>query len=196
VLIWINGPNGVGKTQVAFALRRRLPDSVVCDPEHLGFGLRRMLPEKLRLDFRDLPVWRSGVSHLLGIALAEGDGPVIAPMTVLDPAVLTELIAPLRAAGHDVHHVALLASRATLLRRIHTRGETSRSFAGRQIDSSLKILRMPEFARHLHTDGMSIGDVAENIASHAGLMPEPDSDGPVRRGVRRLGVQLRHIRFE
>ena len=52
MLIWINGPFGGGKTVTAYELRRRLPGSVVCDPEHVGFGLRRMLPPPLRGDFR------------------------------------------------------------------------------------------------------------------------------------------------
>jgi 2-phosphoglycerate kinase len=32
MLLWINGPSGVGKTATAFELNRRLPGSVVCDP--------------------------------------------------------------------------------------------------------------------------------------------------------------------
>jgi hypothetical protein len=54
VLVWINGPFGGGKTATAFELRRRLPGSVVCDPEHVGFGLHRMLPPALRANFQDL----------------------------------------------------------------------------------------------------------------------------------------------
>jgi hypothetical protein len=44
MLLWINGPFGGGKTQTAFELHRRLPGSVVCDPELAGFGLHRMMP--------------------------------------------------------------------------------------------------------------------------------------------------------
>lgn len=63
VIIWLNGPFGGGKTQTAYALHRRLPGSVVCDPEHAGFGLHRMTPPALRGDFQDLPAWRRGVSR-------------------------------------------------------------------------------------------------------------------------------------
>jgi hypothetical protein len=48
MLLWINGPFGGGKTATAYELNRRLPGSVVCDPEHVGFGMRRMLPAALR----------------------------------------------------------------------------------------------------------------------------------------------------
>jgi hypothetical protein len=46
--LWINGPFGGGKTQTAHEIQRRLDGSVICDPEHLGFGLHRMMPARLR----------------------------------------------------------------------------------------------------------------------------------------------------
>ncbi len=196
VLIWLNGPNGVGKTQVAFDLHRRLPGSFVCDPEHLVTGLRRMLPEmKLRTDPHGVPLWRYGVRDVLGAALPATAGAVITPMTVFDPDGLAEIIGPLRAAGHAVHHVTLLASRDVLLRRRRSRLETTRGSAARQLDRVLDAFQAPEFARHLSTDGMPIGAVADDIACHAGLTLEPDVNGLVKRRVRRIGVQLRHVRF-
>lgn len=85
MLLWINGPFGGGKTQTAHEIQRRLPGSVVCDPEHAGFGLRRMLPPELRGDFQDLRSWRQGVVEVLDLALSKQDGVVIAPMTVTNP---------------------------------------------------------------------------------------------------------------
>src|SRR5580658_241312 len=80
MLLWINGPTGVGKTATAFELNRRLPGSVVCDPEHVGFGMRRMLPTSLRRSFfQDIPAWRHSVRELLRLTLAEHNGPVIVP---------------------------------------------------------------------------------------------------------------------
>ena len=38
MLLWINGPFGGGKTATAHELNRRLPDSVVCDPEHVDIS--------------------------------------------------------------------------------------------------------------------------------------------------------------
>lgn len=62
-------PVRVGKTQTAYEIRRRLPGSVVCDPEHIGFGLHRTLPPSLRGDFQDLAAWRQGVYEVLDLAL-------------------------------------------------------------------------------------------------------------------------------
>ena len=71
MLLWINGPFGGGKTHTAHEIHRRLAGSVVCDPEHLGIGLRRMTPRPLRGNYQDIPAWRQGTRPdplLLGIA--------------------------------------------------------------------------------------------------------------------------------
>lgn len=86
MLIWVNGPFGGGKTQAAYELRRRLPDSVVCDPELVGFSLQRMTPPALRPDFQEFRAWRSGVLEVLDWTLGGQAGPVIAPMTLVEPA--------------------------------------------------------------------------------------------------------------
>jgi len=41
MVILINGAFGIGKTTVARALSRRIPGSVICDPELIGFVLQR-----------------------------------------------------------------------------------------------------------------------------------------------------------
>jgi hypothetical protein len=122
VLVWLNGPFGGGKTTTAFELQRRVPGSIVCDPEHLGYGLHRMLPRALRTDFQDLQAWRSGVREVLDLAARNHDGPVIVPMTLIDSRYFTQIIGGLRDDGHDVRHFALLAERATVLRRLSRRG--------------------------------------------------------------------------
>ncbi|MCL9759111.1 AAA family ATPase [Frankia sp. AiPa1] len=195
-LIWINGPNAVGKTQVAYNLHRRLPGSFVSDPEHIGFAMRRMLPKARRIDFRQIPSWRRVVGDMVTLALQGGEDPVIAPMTVLDPELLADLTAAATAAGHRVHHVTLLATHATMTGRIHRRGETSRSYSGRHLGRSLHVLQGPEFSRHIHTDALSISAVADDIAAHAGIGLAPESTRPLARGARALAVQLRHIRWE
>jgi hypothetical protein len=194
-LIWINGPNAVGKTQAAYNLHRRLPGSFISDPEHLGFAMRRMLPKARRTDFREIPQWRHGVGEMLHRALQGAENPVITPMTILDPDLLADLTAPARAAGHQVDHVTLLADRATMIRRIHRRAETSRSFSGRSLGNALDVLRSPAFTRHLDTTALSISEVADDIARHSGFTLNPDTSGRLARQGRQLAVQLRHIRL-
>lgn len=100
MLLWINGPFGGGKTATAFELSRRLPGSVVCDPEFVGFGMRRVLPPVLRADFQDLPPWRQSMRYLLAHTLRRRPGPVIVPMTLVNAAYFDEIIGGLRRWRH------------------------------------------------------------------------------------------------
>lgn len=198
VLVWINGPFGGGKTATAFELQRRLPGSVVCDPEHLGFGLRRMLPPALRTNFQELRSWRSGVHEVLDLAGRNHSGPVIVPMTLIDSGYFAEIVGRLREDGHDVRHFALLAERATVLRRLSRRrfGLKPERWAVDNLDECLARLHEPQFAHHIHTDQQTVPQVADTIARIAALPITPDTDGPLRASVRRYATTFRHIRFD
>ncbi|MCT2584793.1 AAA family ATPase [Actinophytocola gossypii] len=208
MLLWLNGPFGGGKTQTAFELRRRLPGSVVCDPEQVGFGLHRTMPRTLRGDFQDLAAWRQGVVEVLDLVLRRHDGPVIAPMTLVEPRYFAEVVGRLRDLGHDVRHFALLASRETVLRRLRERGighalsvvagQVSlrrESFAVAKLDGCLDRLRGEEFAEHVWTDDLPVPRVAERVAASAGLPLAPNTDGPLRGRARRAWTGVRHIRI-
>ncbi|MBC9726705.1 AAA family ATPase [Streptomyces sp. TRM68367] len=210
MLLWINGPFGGGKTQTAHEIQRRLPRSVICDPEHAGFGLRRMLPPDLRGDFQDLGAWRQGVVEVLDLALTKHDGVVIAPMTVTDPGYFAETVGRLRELGHDVRHFTLLAERATVLKRLNERGLghllqyvagknaglRRESWAVQQLDHCLERLREPEFAEHLWTDHTTVPKTADRIATLAGLRLRSNTEGRLRTRLRQARVGIRHIRFD
>lgn len=200
MLVWINGPFGGGKTATAFELQRRLPGSVVCDPEHLGFGLRRMLPPALRTNFQDLRAWRSGVHEVLDLTARNCEGPVIVPMTLIDSRYFAQIVGRLRDDGHDVRHFALLAERATVLRRLNRRGFgyglRRERWAVDRLDQCLARLHEPEFAYQIHTDQQTVPQVADTIAQIAALSIIPDTDGRLRASLRRYATTFRHIRFD
>jgi hypothetical protein len=209
VLVWINGPFGGGKTQAAHELARRLPGSIICDPEQVGFGLHRALPRNLRADFQDLQAWRAGVVEVLELILAAQDDPVIVPMTLVEPEYFVQIVGRLRERGHDVRHFALLADRDTVLRRLRERGFgrpvqalagqaaalRRESFAVANLDRCLERLRTPEFAEHIWTDDLTVAQVADRIADSAGLRLLPNSDSVLRGRLRRAWVGVRHIRL-
>jgi hypothetical protein len=200
MLVWINGPFGGGKTAAAYELRRRLPGGVVCDPEHVGFGMRRMLPPTLRANFQDLPAWRYSVTDLLRLTLAAYAGPVIVPMTLVNRDYFQEIVGGLRGDGFDVHHFTLLAEEATVRRRLARRSlgtEVRRgSWTLNQLGDSLQRLRAPEFAQHIQTDQLTVSQVADTIARAAGLAISPSADGPLRASLRRYATTIRAIRFD
>lgn len=197
MLLWINGPFGGGKTHTAHEIRRRLAGSVVCDPEHLGIGLRRMTPRPLRGNFQDIPAWRQGTRQVLDLVLGRHDGDVIVPMTVIEPAYLDEILGPLRANGHQVRHYSLLATRATVLRRL--RGRTlplqRDAFAEAMLDQCLDRLGQDNFAEHVRTDELTIAQVADRIAASAGLALSSADSSFLRARARRTWVTIRHVRI-
>lgn len=210
MLLWINGPFGGGKTQTAYEIQRRLPGSVVCDPEHAGFGLRRMLPPELRGNFQDLKAWRQGVVEMLDLALTQHDGVVIAPMTVTDSGYFAETVGRLGELGHDVRHFTLLAQRETVMKRLRERGFGHllqyvggknaglgrETWAVRQLDHCLERLREPEFAEHLWTDESTVPKTADRIAVLAGLTLRPNNEGALRTRLRQIRIGVKHIRFD
>ncbi|MDF2822865.1 MAG: family ATPase [Mycobacterium sp.] len=202
VLLWINGAFGAGKTHTAHELHRRLPQSHVADPELIGFAMHKMLPAHARVDFQDLPGWRSAVVDTLRHAERMSTGPVIVPMTLVREDYFDEIVGALRR-DTEVRHYALIASPATLRKRLRSRLETvgSHVFGGdetwavRQIDRCVTALAAERFATHVPTDNRSLDEVVEAIAADAGLPLTAPRLSPWRSQVRRLTVAARHIRL-
>jgi hypothetical protein len=202
VLIWINGAFGAGKTHTAHELQRRLPKAHVADPELIGFAMHKMLPAHARNDFQDLPGWRSAVVTTLRDAERVSTGPVIVPMTLVHNDYFDEIVGALRA-DIEVRHYALIASPATLRKRLHSRLEAlgsrllggDETWAMRQIDRCVTALAHDRFATHVPTDDRSLDDVVEAIAADAGLTLTEPRLSPWRFQVRRLNVASRHIRL-
>jgi|SRR5579859_2239163 len=80
-----------------------------------------MLPAGLRSDFQDFAAWRQGVHEVLDLILRSADGPVIGPLTLVEPSYLAEVIGRLTSDGHDVRHLALLAEARVIERRLRER---------------------------------------------------------------------------
>lgn len=201
--MWINGAFGAGKTQTAFELHRRVAGSHVADPELIGFAIHKTLPAHERHDFQDRPQWRSAVVATLADAVAAADGPVIAPMTLVQRAYFDEIMTGLHGRGVDVRHVALTASPQTLHRRLRARtGYVVARVTGRdetwamqQIDRCVTALADDCFADHVPTDDRPIDDVVEDVAQRTGLTLGAPRLSPTRYQVRRLAVGVRHIRW-
>jgi AAA domain len=117
VIVWLNGPFGVGKTTVAAELVRRRPAARAYDPEKLGWVLNRTVGVFHPGDYQHLRLWRRGT--VTGATLrARRVDPLIVPMSVLRRGHVEELLGGLRRRGHEVRHVLLDASPDVLVERI------------------------------------------------------------------------------
>jgi AAA domain len=195
MIIWLNGAFGVGKTQTAFELHSRAPNSFVFDPEQLGFALRKVIPPSMQRDFQDYPVWREFTYQGLRYVAENFSGTIIVPMTIVEPIYYNQIIGMLSRDGFQVYHFTLLASRSTILRRLQRRGDGKNSWNTRQLDRCLKSLSDEKFAVHINTEDKAIEAVAEEIAHYAGLNLNPPTWHPMLRPLKRIIVRMSHVRF-
>jgi hypothetical protein len=163
MIIWLNGAFGAGKTKVARRIVALRPEAVLFDPEQIGFLLRRLLP--VAGDFQDLKLWRELTVRLLREAEAGANGLVIVPMTIANPSYFEELVGGLRAGGVALRHFTLVASPATLRRRLRWRLDwpSSRRWALARAEPYAAALAAPMFAEHVDTQGRNVAAIAADI---------------------------------
>jgi adenylylsulfate kinase-like enzyme len=119
VIIWINGGFGAGKTTLAEELHRRLPETVVCDPEDIGLMLRKWLGSDG--DFQHLPSWRELVVATALSLRRHHAKSLIVPMSLIRDAYRTEILGGLADAGEEVLHVFLEVDATVLRERLNAR---------------------------------------------------------------------------
>lgn len=120
MIVWINGSFGSGKTTLVRELSTRRPDALVVDPEDVGLLLGRIVPVATA-DFQDLALWRRQVAGLLIGLHEEYAGPILVPMTLLNPDYRVEVFDALRTAGVPVRHFCLRVPADVLVQRVDSR---------------------------------------------------------------------------
>lgn len=195
MIIWINGAFGSGKTQTAFELHRRLPNSFVYDPENVGFYIRKNIPNELsKGDFQNYTIWREFNFSMLKYISKEYNGIIIVPMTIVNSQYFNEIIESLRNDGIEVKHFMLRASKETLLKRLKSRGDGKNSWPAQQIDRCLEGLSNEIFKKHIDTDNLSIEQVVHEIALQSNINLLPDNRTKIRKLYDRVMIKLKHIR--
>src|SRR5690606_15132611 len=125
----------------------------------------------------------------------EYDGIIIVPMTIVNPQYFEEIVGRLRVDGIIVNHFVLWASKETLKKRLRSRGERKNSWGEQQIDRCLQGLSDDVFEKKIHTDDMTIEQVAETIAEVSGITLLPDNRSNLRKKIDRIKTQLQHFRL-
>ena len=169
MIVWVNGPFGVGKSTVAATLSDRWPEATVFDPEYLGFLLRTWHPPGAAVDdFQDLSVWRRLVVETASGLLRDFGRPLIVPMTLLRREYFDEIVGTLRDQGVDVRHFCLVAGRDEVVRRVRQRGGPT-EWTERKYDEYAISMGDARFAAHLDAEGLRADALAGTIAASIGL---------------------------
>ncbi len=167
-VIWLNGAFGVGKTTVARALAAELPGALLMDPEDIGRMLRRIVPAAVfTSDFQQIPSWRRLTVATIESLLRDHPGPLVVPMTVVDPVYFDETVGRLRQAGITVHHFTLAAGPKTIRRRLLWRVSVPWAtwWAWRRVQRCTGALRSSLFATHVDTENRSVPDIVATVIS-------------------------------
>lgn len=118
MIIWINGPFGVGKSTLATMLAPMIDSGMIMDPEVLGAYLHRFVPLSPTGDYQDLELWRSLTVHGITELRRIYDATVVVPMSLLNPNYIDSMLGALSTQGETLLHVFLDTSDTALIRRI------------------------------------------------------------------------------
>ena len=175
-VIWLNGAFGVGKTTVAELLVERIEGGTLIDPEVIGSMLRVLLPADWQTDdWQDLPLWRDLTREaILGLS-REGKGPLIVPMTVVQPDYFDAIVGELRRSDLAVRHFTLVASVDTVMARLAARADDN-GWARDRASRCVALLVDREFAEHVLADGRQPAEIADEIAARLST----DATAPLR----------------
>jgi len=167
VIVFINGPFGVGKSTTARILATILPRAAHYNPEHIGAGLRLTMGPLYRADdYQDLAAWRRLVP--VGARLYRlRHETVVMPMTVWRKDYLEELLASLQHVEPEVRRFQLTAPREDLERRVLRRSDAhgGHEWWWAHLESGLAMADDPDFGEAVDTGGRAPLQVASEIAA-------------------------------
>jgi broad-specificity NMP kinase len=177
VIIWINGGFGAGKTTLAEELHRRLPDSVVYDPEDVGLMLWKWMPPNG--DFQHLPSWRElVVATALSLRRHHAET-LIVRMSLIRDAYRAEILGGLADAGEEVLHVFLEVDADVLRERLNARvtdpkytewDQAARELGMTGVDEMVAAAaRQPAGTLLLRSDRLTPGELADEVLARADL---------------------------
>ena len=167
MIVLLNGAFGIGKTTVARELIRRLPGSLLFDPEIIGIPLQRAANiGALRVDdFQNLRAWRRLTVHGLRIARWKSQT-VIVPMAISNVSYLAELRDGVRSFDPAVRHYCLVAPVTTVHTRLKQRGAdpVRHRWQFRRAAECCDAHSSSEFAEHIEAASRDAEEIAAAMA--------------------------------
>ena len=191
MIIWLNGAFGAGKTQTAHELNYRVPNSIIYDPEQVGFFINKNMPKEMTTgDFQNHEIWREFNFKTLKYIHNQFNGTIIVPMTIVNPQYYEEIIGRLKVEGIELHHFVLWATKETLKQRLKSRFEKENSWPEQQIERCIEGLEHPIFGGRVDTNNLSIEQVTELIADKLNISLLNDTRSNIKKKVDRFMMRV------
>ena len=164
MIIWLNGPFGVGKTTLANRLHQEIPDSILYDPENLGDFFQENLPKAVcPEDFQDYPIWRQTTVQIIRDLATKTGKVIIVPMTVFKKEYYQEIIEQGLREDMYVQHYILVAEKETILDRLDKRTQENNNWALKHLDNCLQAFEDQIPGRKIDTGGLTVDEIAEIV---------------------------------
>ena len=171
MIILINGPFGVGKTSIGTMLKDKINNSMIYDPEEVGFMLRNIIPNDIRYvseksgDFQDLKLWKVLTVEIAKMLLETYKRNLIIPMTICDLIRFNYIYDNLKKIDNTVFHFCLLAKKNIIHDRLIKRGDKEGSWPFQQTDKCLKLYQnnLESFNEIIYTDNLREDLICQKI---------------------------------
>ncbi len=172
MVILINGAFGVGKTTIARQLVSRIPESILFNPEIIGFVLRR-LPKFVYLsgrgtdDYQDLRIWRRLTAAVAKTIHQVFGRTVVIPMAFSNLEYLDQLRSEFEKKEIQVRHFCLTAPVEIVHKRLEKRGVSFFTAEGKWVypkaAKCCEIHASSEFSEHIATENRLPDEIVKNI---------------------------------
>lgn len=171
MIIMINGAFGSGKTSVATALVKQIKNSILFDPEEVGFMLRNIIPKEVRQegeksgDFQDLELWRKLTVTVAKDLVNKYGVNLIVPMTIYRREYFNYIYNGFKEIDDSIHHFCLSATIDTIHKRLEERGDPVGSWAYHQTTKCIKSFEEHDFSEYIDTEKYSVQEIVKIIAN-------------------------------
>jgi predicted kinase len=167
MIIMLNGAFGVGKTTLAEALCRALPNTMLYDPEMIGIMLRYLTagtrrPAEDTDDFQDIALWPTLTVAVAEHLVREYGRSLIVPMTLAHPGYLETIQRGLARVSPPLYHFCLTAPLDIIHQRLHERGGDP-AWPWRKSQQYAPLFEHPRYRIQLSTDGVSTATLVTQI---------------------------------
>jgi chloramphenicol 3-O-phosphotransferase len=169
MIIMINGAFGAGKTTIANELITKLDNSMLFDPELVGYMVREILPDKIKEaesksgDFQHFELWRILTVETARTLKRKYGKNLIVPMTIRVPEYFTYIVSGFKDIDEDTLHFCLQASRETIFSRLRNRGEEEGNWCFQQTIKCIDAFVQYDFGEYIDTENVGIDSVVTEI---------------------------------
>jgi chloramphenicol 3-O-phosphotransferase len=169
MIIMINGAFGVGKTSVAYELQKTINNSMIFDPEEIGYMVRNIItediahPSEITDNFQDYQLWKQLVVNVASLLIKTYDKNLIVPMTIYNKGYFEYIFNGFKVIDEKTFHFCLTAKEETIYERLRKRGEMEGNWCFQQTRKCMDGYQDSCFEQFIDTDGVNINEIVKII---------------------------------